>query len=258
VRKIEMKIQLVRHATLRVELGGKTLLVDPMLAEVASTPPIQNGPDDRKNPLVALPFGIAEVMKGIDAVLVTHTHRDHWDAGAEREIPKGTPILGQPPDEQNFKAAGFQDVRPIAATSELGGIRLHRTGGQHGTGEIGKLMAPVSGFVLRNGDEVLYIAGDTIWCEEVARAIEQHQPTHIVLNAGGAKFKEGDPITMTPRDVEQVCKAAPQAKVIAVHMEAINHCLITRADLARYLSERGMMERVRIPADGEWVDAGSE
>jgi L-ascorbate metabolism protein UlaG (beta-lactamase superfamily) len=249
-----MRIQLVRHATVRVELGGKTLLVDPMLAEAGSTPPIQNGPDERKNPLVPLPFGTDEVLKGVDAVLVTHTHRDHWDTTAEREIPKATPILVQPPDEQKIKAAGFQDVRSIAETIELGEIGLHRTGGQHGTGDIGKLMAPVSGFVLRKGDEVLYIAGDTIWCEEVAKAIEHHRPTHIVLNAGGAKFKEGDPITMTPRDVEQVCNAAPKAKVIAVHMEAINHCLITRADLARYLSGRGLMRQVGIPADGEWVD----
>jgi len=55
----------------------------------------------------------------------------------------------------------------------------------------------------------------------------------IVVNAGGARFLEGDPITMMPQDVIHVCKAAPHAQVIAVHMEAINHCLLTRGELAK-------------------------
>jgi L-ascorbate metabolism protein UlaG (beta-lactamase superfamily) len=55
---------------------------------------------------------------------------------------------------------------------------------------------------------------------------------------------------MTAEDVAQVCRAAPEARVIAVHMEAINHCLLTRADLAEALDERGLAGRVEIPADG--------
>jgi hypothetical protein len=47
-----------------------------------------------------------------------------------------------------------------------------RTGGRHGTGEIGEKMGPVSGYVLRGpGEPVVYIAGDTVWCPEVAAAL---------------------------------------------------------------------------------------
>jgi hypothetical protein len=37
-------------------------------------------------------------------------------------------------------------------------------------------------------------------------------------------------------------------------MEAINHCLLTRADLAFQLEAARVMESVVIPADGEWVE----
>jgi len=38
---------------------------------------------------------------------------------------------------------------------------------------------------------------------------------------------------------------------VAVHMEAINHCLLTRDDLAFQLEAARV--RAAIPADGEWV-----
>jgi hypothetical protein len=59
---------------------------------------------------------------------------------------------------------------------------------------------------------------------------------------------------MTAEDVAKVRHAAPKACVIAVHMEAINHCLLTRADLAEALDERGLAGRIEIPADGETLE----
>ena len=138
---------------------------------------------------------------------------------------------------------------------EWRGIRLARTGGRHGTGEIGAQMAPVSGFVVSaEGSPSLYVAGDTIWCPEVEEALRAHRPDVVVVNAGAARFLEGDPITMTASDVAEVCRAAPGARVIAVHMEAINHCLLTRRELAEELDAEGLGEKVEIPADGETLE----
>jgi L-ascorbate metabolism protein UlaG (beta-lactamase superfamily) len=113
-------------------------------------------------------------------------------------------------------------------------------------------MAPVSGYVLsRVGEPTIYIAGDTVWCPEVAAAIETHKPDIIVVNAGAAQFLEGGPITMDAADVLQVCTAAPGADVIAVHMDAINHCILTRRGLREALDHSPAKSRVRIPQDGE-------
>jgi L-ascorbate metabolism protein UlaG (beta-lactamase superfamily) len=247
-----MEIRLVRHATLVVTVHGRRLLIDPMLGDPGTAPPVANSPNQRPNPLVALPAPAAQVIAGIDAVLVTHTHRDHWDDAAAAAIPKSLPLFGQPEDEAKFRTAGFSDVRPVAETAEWSGTTLHRTGGQHGSGEMARRLAPVSGFVLRAADEpALYIAGDTIWCPDVTDALQRHRPAVAVLNAGGARFLEGGPITMTPDDVAAVARAAPSMRIVAVHMEAINHCVVGRAALAAALEQADLSSRVAIPRDGE-------
>jgi L-ascorbate metabolism protein UlaG (beta-lactamase superfamily) len=85
----------------------------------------------------------------------------------------------------------------------------------------------------------------------VEEALGIHGPDVVVVNAGAARFLEGDPITMTAEDVIRVCRALPDARVVAVHMEAMNHCLLTRAELDDELREESLARRVRIPADGE-------
>jgi L-ascorbate metabolism protein UlaG (beta-lactamase superfamily) len=135
------------------------------------------------------------------------------------------------------------------------GLSFSRTGGRHGRGEIGRSMAPVSGFVVRADDSpTLYVAGDTIFCPEVEEALYAHRPDVVVVNAGAAQLLEGDPITMTAADVVKVCRALPDAHVVSVHMEAINHCLLTRSELEEQLHQEGLAKRVKIPADGEALE----
>jgi L-ascorbate metabolism protein UlaG (beta-lactamase superfamily) len=247
-----MQLQLIRHATLLLEYAGMRILVDPMLSDAGANPPIQNSPQPRPNPLVPLPCPATDVVSGVQAVLVTHTHRDHWDDAAIQFVPKDLPLFCQPEDLAKMEAVHFVNVVPVHDARNWGRICVTRTGGQHGTGEIGKRMAPVSGYILQGeGEPTLYIAGDTIWCHEVVVAIEQFKPALIVVNAGGARFLQGDPITMTAEDVVQTCKYAAGARVIAVHMDAINHCLVTRNQLSLATHQAGV--RAMIPDDGEIV-----
>jgi L-ascorbate metabolism protein UlaG (beta-lactamase superfamily) len=245
-----MQLQLIRHATLLIEYADMRLLLDPMLSDAGAMPPIENSPQPRPNPLVPLPCPATDVVSGIQAVLVTHTHRDHWDDAAIQFVPKDLPLFCQPADRAKMEAVHFVNAVAVKEAKNWSRICITRTGGQHGAGEIATMLAPVSGYVLQNANEpTLYVAGDTIWCDEVAVAIKQFKPDVIVVNAGGARFLQGDPITMTAEDVIRVCKHAPKAQVIAVHMEAINHCLLTRHELYRSTHHAGV--KVSIPDDGE-------
>jgi L-ascorbate metabolism protein UlaG (beta-lactamase superfamily) len=249
-----MRLRLIRHATLLVKLAGRCVLVDPMLDPARARPPIPDTPNPQPNPLCELPEPAAVVVRGLDAVIVTHLHQDHLDPTAIALLPKQVPVFCQPEDAETLSAHGFADVRPVDDAIDWDGIRIVRTRARHGTGSIGELMAPASGFVLAaEGEPALYLAGDSIWCDDVRDALDEHRPAAVVVNAGGARFLEGDPIVMTADDVVAVARHAPGVRIVAVHMDAINHCLLTRADLHQRVHEEQLHDRVTVPENGAEV-----
>ncbi len=110
-----MRIHFVRHATLVLTVGGKRILVDPMLGDAGAMPPVANSPNQRPNPLVPLPVPAAALMDGLDAVIVTHTHRDHFDDAAGSLVPKHLPLFGQSEDAAKFRSLGFNRLPPRVA-----------------------------------------------------------------------------------------------------------------------------------------------
>jgi hypothetical protein len=74
-----------------------------------------------------------------------------------------------------------------------------------------------------------------------------------IVNAGGARFTVGNPITMNADDVISLCRYAAYTKVVAVHMDTINHFLVTRDDLHARLTAEKLIDQVIIPKDGDWV-----
>ncbi len=87
-----MQIQLIRNATLRLQYAGLQLLTDPYLAAKHSRPSFTG---KSPNPLVELPIPPEEVIAGVDGVLVSHLHSDHFDPAARDLLPKDIPILCQ-------------------------------------------------------------------------------------------------------------------------------------------------------------------
>jgi L-ascorbate metabolism protein UlaG (beta-lactamase superfamily) len=251
-----MKIHFIRHATFILEIGGVKFLVDPMLSPKDAMDPVKVSRNDTRIPMVELPLSKEALQKelaSIDAVIVTHTHRDHWDPAAREILNKKLPILIPPTDEEVIRGQGFENIISIHKRYNFKGLMIFRTEGQHGTGDIGAKMGHVSGFVIVYKNETIYIAGDTIWCEDVEHALTTHNPTITILNAGAAQFDTGHPITMTAEDVIKVLETSPSTKVIAVHMDTVNHCGLSRKDLEKVLTDRKLITRTIIPKDGEVI-----
>ncbi|ELZ72893.1 beta-lactamase [Haloferax prahovense DSM 18310] len=240
----------MRNATVLATVGDTTFLVDPMFTPQGEMPTVTDSPgvpeflttaNQKRNPLVPLP----DVELDYDAVVVTHRHPDHWDEAAREELDADVPLFCQPEDAAAFSDEGFTDVRSVEDETSFGGVTIHRTPGQHGHDELAEGMGPVSGFVFE-GEKALYIAGDTIWYDPVKGTLDRFEPELVVVNGGEAQFDQGEPITMGVEDVAAV-REATGATVAVVHMEAINHCLLSREEL------RTETENVLVPEDGEQI-----
>jgi L-ascorbate metabolism protein UlaG (beta-lactamase superfamily) len=243
-----MRLRLIRHATVLVRVAGRTVIVDPMLDPAGARPPVEHTDNDRRNPLVDLPEPPEVVVGSLAGIVVTHLHEDHFDATAAELLPKDRPLFCATEDAGTLRERGFADVRAIADLVDWEGVTIQRTAGIHG--ELG----PSPGFILAaEGEPSLYVAGDTVLCDEVRAALDESRPDVVVVNASGAHFSGGEPLVMDADDVVATARYAPDARIVAVHMEAINHCPQTRADLHQRLHDEGLTDQVTVPEDGAEV-----
>lgn len=189
-------------------------------------------------------------MAGAELLIVSHLHSDHFDPEAQRLLPKDLPVLCQPGDEEAIREHGFEGVTPVLDSIEWQGITITRTPGQHGTfpSELAE-MGQVSGFVLQApGEPTVYWTGDTILYEPVSQVIERFRPDVIVTHSSGAMWKGSGPIVMDADQTIAVCQAAPESRVVAIHLDSLDHGTVSRQDLR---ARAAGISQLLIPEDGE-------
>ncbi|MFN8839221.1 MAG: MBL fold metallo-hydrolase [Burkholderiales bacterium] len=121
----------IGHATLLLQLGGRTLLLDPVFSERAS-PSRHVGPIRR----VRLPATLDELPR-IDLVLISHNHYDHLDTETVRRLdaqPGGPPLFVAPLGVDLWlKAEGMRRIERMDwwDTLRVDGLELVLTPAQH-------------------------------------------------------------------------------------------------------------------------------
>ncbi|TCL73254.1 L-ascorbate metabolism protein UlaG (beta-lactamase superfamily) [Hydrogenispora ethanolica] len=245
-----MELQLIRNATIRMSYHGQNLLVDPYFAEPFSLPSYTGR---SRNPLTELPLAPAEILAGVDLVMVSHRHSDHFDAAAQAVLARDMPLLCQPEDEAALRELGFTAAYPVGPSWEGRGIRIARVPGRHGSGAVLAEMGPASGFFFEAEQEPsVYWAGDTILCEEVGDILLRRRPQVVIVHACGAEWGPAEKIVMDEFQTVAVCKMLPESIVVATHMEALDHATVSRQMLREYARKNQVPdEQLRIPADGE-------
>ncbi|REA60128.1 MBL fold metallo-hydrolase [Dyadobacter luteus] len=250
----EPNIQLIRNATLVIEYAGKKILIDPMLSAKGA---FQSFAGIQKNPTVDLKMPVSEVIGGVDLVMVTHSHVDHFDSTASNALDKSVHLINQPSDKDFFNKEGFTKAAVLDKEMVWNGISIHRVDGEHGSGKVLEMMGKTSGFVLMAKNQpTIYIVGDAIWTENINKNIKRFKPDYIVVNSGGAFIPgfESTPILMDDEATMQLVGQSGKAKVIAVHMNALDHCRTTRAKLSQKAAELNIgKEKLLIPQDGDVI-----
>ncbi|BCV50620.1 MBL fold metallo-hydrolase [Shewanella algae] len=262
-----MKIHHLRSATFIIESGETFILIDPMLGKKGSMPPFSViKAKVAKNPTVEMPSNADELLNKVTHTLVTHSqtfgikalqHGDHLDPAGEafltsRNIPVATPAKDKAYLEKYGLTInwGIEDWQTI---DFLGG-KLTAVPALHGHGWIHKVMANGVGFFLELPNEPsIYISGDTVLTNDVKRALNELKPDITVVAAGRARMDVGQPLLMSIDEVMEFIRLSPN-KVIANHMEALNHCAVTRTILKEAINKNGLSDKVLIPADGETLE----
>jgi L-ascorbate metabolism protein UlaG (beta-lactamase superfamily) len=251
-----MRLHFLRNATFLLQTERHTILVDPMLGPPGSLMSLTFVRAPRRNPLVPLPPGTdLSQLASASACLLTHCrygHADHLDpAGARLLASNRIPVYAQARDRAHLQWRGLRVV-PLEVGRRhpfLDGTVL-AVPAQHGYDWLHWLMGPGVGFVIGlPGEPSVYICGDTVLTPAVRETIAIAKPDIVIVPAGGARLDIGRPILMTPDDVVRCVTLAP-GRVVALHLEALNHCPTTRQTIRRCAERAGVLHKLLIPDDG--------
>ena len=259
----EVSYQQLRNATGKVTYNETTFLIDPMLAEKGRYEGFAGTFNaEVRNPTVELPESKEKIMEGVDAVIVTHTHLDHWDEAAQQFIDKELPFFVQDEaDAAAIRKAGFKNVTVLDGSAAFGGVTLTRVEGTHGTQAMyddaaaAELLGESMGVVFAApGEKTVYLLGDTVWTPRVSKTLHAVKPDVLIMNTGYAKILGyNESIIMGTADVAKAAAFLPEAEIVAVHMDAINHCTVSRKNVRELAKMMKIEDRVHVPEDGETV-----
>ncbi|MCE3253826.1 MAG: Zn-dependent hydrolase [Cellvibrio sp.] len=258
-----MNITQVRNATVVIQIGQTVVLVDPMLAPKGAIPALKYfGVERRRNPLVDLPENADSLLEQVTHCLITHCQKGHFDHLDRRAIKwlreRNIPVFCAEGDAGFLQQKGLLVIalNPERCSAFLSG-QIQLIPCLHGRGLIGKMMAHGVGYFIQLPDEPsLYIAGDTLLTDEVRQCIALNQPDITLIPAGGARFDLGGDIIMGVDEAIAVGELTGK-QVIANHLEALDHCPVSRVQLQAEVNRRQWQERFFIPADGETLTFGA-
>ena len=259
-----MKIHHIRNATFVIESKENFILIDPMLSNKGELPPFAYFRHKaRKNPLVELPANTNKILRKVTHCLITHsqklgvealTHTDHFDKkGQNFLVENRIPVVCPIQDASHLIKHNLQVDLAIDnwKTDDWLYGKITAIPAKHGHSWMHNFMANGVGYHIELPNEPsIYISGDTVYTSSVEKALTEYKPDIAVVASGSASLDFGGYILMSPEEIITFIRTAP-GKVIANHLEALNHCPTTRNELKKKLKNEGLFSDVFIPENGE-------
>lgn len=203
----------VGHASWVVQLGGATILTDPIWSH-------RIGPGIVRN---VEPGVRSSDMPRIDAVVISHDHRDHLDAPTIARLDRDVVIVCGIGLGRFFRALGFRDVRELDwwTDTTLGDVRISFVPSKHWSrrGLFDQNDTLWGGFILDGPGARVHFAGDTAYFDGFSDIGRRHPGiTHSLLPIGAydPEWFMG-PQHMNPEQAGQAAIDMGAATLCAMH-----------------------------------------
>lgn len=189
-------LEFIGTATTLLRLGPFTLMTDPNFMHQGDRAYLGKGLFSKRR---TEPSRQPQDLPGLDAIVLSHLHGDHFDGIARRELSRDLPLFTTPAAAKKLTRWGFGESVGMETWTEqvleADSTRLRVTSapGQHAPGWAAPLMPPVMGSVLElsvDGQRPfrLYITGDTLYRPSLREVADRCGPIDaMVVHLGGTR-----------------------------------------------------------------------
>jgi L-ascorbate metabolism protein UlaG (beta-lactamase superfamily) len=242
---VPAKLVFVGHATVALDLDGTRLLTDPFLRSGL-------GPLRRHGPPAA-----RTALQDLDAVLISHLHRDHADPPSLRRLGD-VPMLVPPGAGGFFERRGFRSVSELAPgqSTQVGAVTVTAIQAVHDGERRGSPDAQATGFLL-SGRRRIYFAGDTDLFDGM-RALQGVDLALLPIWGWGPSLGQGH---MDPEAAARAASLIEPKIVVPIHWGTLYPRFLHRLrprplsapplELARWMAELAPQVELRVLAAGE-------
>jgi L-ascorbate metabolism protein UlaG (beta-lactamase superfamily) len=242
-----LRVTLINHATVLLQLDGLNILTDPIYSERCS-------PVSFAGPKRVRPPGIRfEDLPPIDVVVLSHNHYDHMDVATLRRLQEkfpGVRIFAGLGNRAFLEGEGLRQVTEVDWWQEfpLGSeVTLVSARTQHfsNRGLYDRGGTLWTGYVFRGPHGATYFAGDTGWGRQFAEARERFGPMRLAVLPIGAYKPEWfmSPIHVSPGEAVQASVDLGARYSVPMHYGTFNLADDGEeeavVELKRALAERG-------------------
>ncbi|MGC8944772.1 MAG: MBL fold metallo-hydrolase [Anaerolineae bacterium] len=235
-----MRLTLIGHMTVRIELDGLALLTDPWFGP-------RTWLERRLAPRTLPPAVSPDEMTALDALLVSHNHIDHLDEPALALARRlGCAVIGSEKAARRARRAGAREAVPLRAgeTTTLGPLTIHAVPADH------PLAPDAVGFVVV-GSHSLYFSGDTRWTPALQAALSAFALDIALIQAACAHYPLFGDDGMSLAEAAALARALRPRWTVPLHLHCTGKWLDRGAGIR---IEMGNADRVQAALAG-WAAA---